>query len=607
MAVTFASNVVTITSASTEGSPDTLADIVTAVGNTALCRMDSNGNFWIGSTVAGIVINGWLLIDNGQSFQTDGATLYVRRNSGGGMTFRPRSRWLATTSGSAQDPTNNTFRTGFTCVCERDAITGEIPLWMSVKGIANRWDGFSVQQKETPLMKIDGLHIYSVNGASFKLQTSSGGFFRYLTITRDSTVTNSVFEFQSYLTASLDAVFDDMTLVNFSDITSHDGYTGRKFILNRPRFSRTADFAFRYLAGWGNGTTTTFDIVDPTFVGVGVWNGQITRISGGSQKTCTVRVLHTDRERALFGVAAIQDVNMRWVSSDATNAPAITDVTAADGYTSQQQLLRAIALPANTTTANVPYTPTPITWSLYARKYGRDVQPEWAQYESTTPTSDRDAVIQATVTVGIIDSQATADTYTGISLTDHGGSPVSWNSKLWRYTITGDLTANPSLTAANIWHYLESAFAKQSTIGGVPGLELHDMVNRLTPTTFETLRRSGRGVRAVDENGDPFPGFVLMTSDDGTTYAPPVQYTVTVINSISGFEARVRDGTITIDHVQDTAGQDYVFNYVYGGTVLTYTLQINEPGFIPITLPITLADQSQSIELEMEPDPSYVP
>jgi hypothetical protein len=98
-----------------------------------------------------------------------------------------------------------------------------------------------------------------------------------------------------------------------------------------------------------------------------------------------------------------------------------------------------------------------------------------------------------------------------------------------------------------------------------------------------------------------------MTADDGTTYTPPITYSITVDNSEGSFEARIRDGIITIDHVQTTGSDIYVYNYTYSGITLTYELSINKPGYVPIVIPITLSNQSQSITLTMEPDPSWVP
>lgn len=547
MTVSFASNVVTI-SGSTEGSPDTLAGIVAAVGNTALCRMDDGRNFWIGGTITKIDVQGWLLIDNGQSFQCGGSVRLQRTTSGAGITFKPRSRWVVTGTTRGADQGENSFGTNFNVVCERDSITGDVPLWFSDVGTTSRDDSFSAlyvdsSTVKTPKYRIQGLHMYFRSPSSIKIYPQSDSDeIKYLTITKDDAV-SGVFEFQTIPSSTADTVFSDATIKGFTAFATVFGFSGRKIMFDRLRINSASAYTIEYVHWYGNATNGLWEFRDLQDIGAGSWNGQIKRTtSGGADNTGDeVRVTYTDQKQFLAGATPVQNVNCRWVSSDATNAPAQTDASDSSGNTVKKTLLKARA--PNTLGGGSSVTPTPVTWSLYARKYGSDTQPEWALYESQNFTAPRNSAVQITATNGIIDSQATADAYTGIALTDHGASPASWNGKSWRYTITGDLSVNGALTAANIWHFFESSLSKQAAIGGTPGLELHDMVRRITASSFETAARSGRGVRIVDQSGNPFPGIDHMTANDGTTYTPPVSVTLAISAQVSlvGAEIHIYD------------------------------------------------------------------
>jgi len=601
--VSYSSGLVSL-SGSTEGSPDTLSAIVAAVNNTSLCRMDAGRNFWIGNGVIEIDISsGWLRIQDGESFQMDNVKLR-RDNAAGGITFQPKSRWIMSGNTSSQDDGLNTFRTGFTCVCERDTITGAVPLWIMDMGTGIRHDGFSCYGSNRPLMKISGLTLWGRSGMSVKFNTASGGYFRFFTMIKDSAVSGGVpFEFQAYCYNDGPVQFDDPTFVGFTTFASHDGYTGQKIIFNRPRYHSSSNFTFDYLAQWGNGQPgNEWQIIDPVFLSTGVWNGSIQNNGGPNW---TVRVMRSDLKKMLAGASGLVGVNLRWVSSDPTNSPPIAATTDANGDVPLQLLTTDLALPSNL--SGGAFTPSPTTWSCYARKYGRDTQPEWALYENVDIAAPIDTDHQATVTDGIVDSQATADAYTGITLTDHGGSPTSWQSKLWRYTVTGDLTVNPTLTASQIWHYFESALSKQSVIAGVPGLEIHDLLNRNTATDFTSVMRSGRGCRVVDQTGAAFPGFSSMQANDGTTYVPPITYAMTLTDLVAGSEVRAYTGTDPTTAVQiaavESSGTSYAINHSSGGTAGFIVIRKTDYKFIK--LPITYASANVSQSISQQRDPWY--
>lgn len=109
-----------------------------------------------------------------------------------------------------------------------------------------------------------------------------------------------------------------------------------------------------------------------------------------------------------------------------------------------------------------------------------------------------------------------AGTVTGITITDHGASPVTWNSKVFSITIT-DTTGH---TGEEILQYVR----------GLNDFDYHDLV-QINGTEFRTVRgyvygdtgATLKGVRVVQSDGTTsHADFNLHTADDGTTYIPPL-------------------------------------------------------------------------------------
>ena len=162
-----------------------------------------------------------------------------------------------------------------------------------------------------------------------------------------------------------------------------------------------------------------------------------------------------------------------------------------------------------------------------------------------------------------------AQAHTGITVTDHGGSPVSWGGKSFGITVTGNLTTNPTLTAEDIKHYLHWHLSQTAAFGGkATGLNWHDLIPMAGVRTERgDYGGTQKGVRVVDENGDEFPDILTMTADDGTTlsFAP----VVLAQGSITGFSenSRIIIYNVTTDtemYNDRPASTSYVTNYENG-------------------------------------------
>lgn len=502
------------------------------------------------------------------------------------MIFKPRARWVMGGLARGGDQADNSFGANFNIVCERDAATGEVPLWL-LNAWGARDDSFASHPSVlTPKYRIQGLHIYCLTGCSLKFYPQSDSDnIEHLTVTKAPGLGSDV-EFQTIASATDDVVFSDMVARGFTWFTTVRGYVGHKILFDRLRIDAAADYTLEYVHWWGDSNPGVWEFRDLTDIGAGAWNGTVKRTAGGSSNVGDeIMITYTDRKTILSGATPVAGVNCRWVSSDPSTAQALTVASDAGGVVAEQVLLKAL-IPASMAAGSTSAT-APITWSLYCRKYGLDVQPEWAIYENQSFTAARDAIVQVTTTQGIVDSQATSDAYTGITLTDHGGAPAAWNGKSWRYTIAGDMSVNSSLTAAKIWHYFESVLSKHESIAGTPGLELHDMISRDAATSFSSVARYGKGVRVIDQSGNPFPGFSAMTANDGSIYSPEVATVLTISApvSLAGAEIRIYDMDSTpagslgteLAGIESNSGSTFSYSGSAGNTVW---IQILADGYV---------------------------
>jgi hypothetical protein len=173
-------------------------------------------------------------------------------------------------------------------------------------------------------------------------------------------------------------------------------------------------------------------------------------------------------------------------------------------------------------------------WTYRIRKYGYDEQ-EGAIAESdyslgTAGTAKNvsfgGSILQIADT-SLTDSEATALAYAGITVTDHGASPVTWNSKDFSITVEVDLTTYPTRTAAQVFAHVKAKIASLSTWGGKAGILWHVLMEESNGYYVSQRGKSGgagatlKGVRIIDQAGNSLPGVTGHVADDGTTYVPP--------------------------------------------------------------------------------------
>jgi hypothetical protein len=216
-------------------------------------------------------------------------------------------------------------------------------------------------------------------------------------------------------------------------------------------------------------------------------------------------------------------------------------------------------------------------WTYRVRKFGFD-EIEGAIAEASYPLGTAGTAFNvafggftrqtARVSLGGV-SEATALAIAGVTVTDHGASPVTWQSKQWSITVTVDTSTYPGVTAQDVFRHIKAGIAQLSAWNGKTGALWH-VLSEESGSSYVTQRGASggagasiKGVRVINSAGNAFNGFATMTADDGTTYSPPalVYQSVTVSGLVAG--SRIQ--------IYDTASSTELANVAAASTTYTWT------------------------------------
>lgn len=197
------------------------------------------------------------------------------------------------------------------------------------------------------------------------------------------------------------------------------------------------------------------------------------------------------------------------------------------------------------------------------------------------------------------------------TITDHGASPVTWNSKVFSITITDSAAGN---TGTDIIRWLRYYFETGGTFQGKNAFNWHDLV-QVNGSSYKTVRgkiygdtgATLKGVRVVKSDGTTSHDYVTVhTADDGTTVntTPPAAVNATVLAN-----SRVQlynDTTSTEIDNQFITGTSY--SYIISSEASSghnLRLRVTKLGYEPIELPGVWSAAGLTFLVSQVTDPVY--
>lgn len=164
---------------------------------------------------------------------------------------------------------------------------------------------------------------------------------------------------------------------------------------------------------------------------------------------------------------------------------------------------------------------------------------------------------------------ATGDPAITLTITDHGATPVTWNSKAFSITVQ----YSGATSGEEIIRELNYNLSLDTTYQGKDPFNWPEMVLE-SGSAYETLRgiteggtgASLKGVRVVNASGDPHPDFTRFQADDGTYYTVPVTATGQITNIVTGSRVRIYNETTLTETYNNVPGTSYSVNYTDGTT-----------------------------------------
>lgn len=204
----------------------------------------------------------------------------------------------------------------------------------------------------------------------------------------------------------------------------------------------------------------------------------------------------------------------------------------------------------------------------------------------------------------VTQAEAMALAHMGITVTDHGGSPVTWQGLQWGITVQ----VTSAISAADLKHALHAHLARAEAYQGKPsGLDWHNLIP-MSGLATERGDYGGtlKGVRVVNASGDPFPGIERMESDDGTVYAAPVAATLALTGLQPGTEVRVYEGLTEIAGEESVDSGTFAYGYLYTADRVV-DIAILSLGFLNQRIRgVTLSSVSQAIPVQQSVDRQYL-
>lgn len=375
----FTLNGTTITqTGGTEAAPMDFDDAIAAINDTNI--IEKAGNTFIIKSGAHLSQSGWIEIKDHEHVIMEGGNRWGRY-SGGGLIMRPYSEVSFLGAHTGNDRSDNTFRNGFTFIAEiYDLGDGNIikPTWRTAR--TGRDDNFASLIGQNSVYKIDGLTLILDNNISIKLYEDTGSYVNNFHVKANASIPNINVQFRNREVREY--IYEDWTFEGVNYLSNYQSVAGASNTFVRPKFVYDSDFDIRTSYFHNN---IPIKIVDMIMGGTGNFTGRYYRLG---QQAVEFKEYTTDKTTFLQGATKLQDVSVFYESTDATNAPTISETSNVDGEVEVELLKRYKPL------GTVDLTPTVIQWKASAGKYDKTTFPNYEVFSQSERESRNENTIQ---------------------------------------------------------------------------------------------------------------------------------------------------------------------------------------------------------------------
>lgn len=603
--------------------PARLSDLVTAVNNAEKLSKSTFGNSFTFNSLT-FIHTGWLEIGDFESMNKQGSLIWTR-DVGAGLILNSQAQIQITGVGAGVDPPTNTFRSNSSLLTKYNPVSRTRPI-VNIN-TTTRSDDFSffVSDENAGKMQVAMQGLILVNAGtqlcSHKIYYTASSFVNNLYF-----LTTNSSEFQLSLQTSL--TLNNLVLQGSAISTSPGSSSASTLTLVSPTFIyATAGPYFYSNTNGGYGYTTV--LLNPSFP-LGEWNGFARAVTNGSTK---LRVVFTQNIKYLQGVTPQQNMKTAFISTDATNAPSIFNVSSSAGITGSINLLRGLAQPTGTTQVLLPV----ITWSAYVKKPGKEIStPLYTAKQLTTPddstyqtSTDPESVLtdaqiisatppyagiaidKATKTITLTSTNTAKNIYNGVlwflyqnanmdyaqfaSFVSNVGDFLDWNIVSIEFA-TGVIKTTGSVTATAAFVATVSGNVTQATPTNLTGVIITNNLtfNTNTPITVTFTNTTVSGT--VSNSGTGLVTILLANSTVGTAGSNVTTQLVTslsIASLLADSQIYVKNGTGA--QVAYIASSTTSYNLDTTGGTGTWEWRVRKYGYEDQSGTFTPATSSESV------------
>lgn len=346
----------------------------------------------------------------------------------------------------------------------------------------------------------------------------------------------------------------------------------------------------------------TFKLIDPT------WLREVTYAQPATdtwQNGANIQELFTVNATAKTAAqAAVSGVLVSIQPTAGTQATIYNATTNGSGVITEQEVLTGKWDSTSGTSPTWPIVPaySNYTFRFRVRAYGY-------LFQSGSATLSAPLVLSLLMlpNADVTMTQSAADAVAGVTVTDHGATPVSHLGGT--FGITLDCGGN---TLDQVYHHLQSKLASTATFQGKSGVEWHNMLfkdganfrtekgdyyNATTQTT------TTKGVRVINFSGGSIS---KMETDSGAFVVPSASVTVSITNVVVGSRvlvSKTSDGSVLLSTEAAATTVSFTHTYTTDEAVTVVIRKASSaPKYQPFETGATITSAGLTVQANQQPD-----